>query len=131
MPFISTNTKNMIFATFIIIIPLLNGEAYIGIGISVILFVRLFVKKKKENSCETAGQISESNQNMSQLFSIQLANWLSGPLAQWLACSPCTQQHVGSNPTPATHSNVLMIGRVCRSSSTGEQISNLEWALYK
>ena len=33
-------------------------------------------KKKLENSCEAAGQISESNQNMSQLFCIQLANWV-------------------------------------------------------
>ena len=46
---------------------------------------------------------------------------LGGSVAQWLACSPCAQENVGSNPAPAASENVSMIGIMCQCSRAGEQ----------
>ena len=35
-----------------------------------------------------------------------------GSVAQWLACSPCAQEDVGSNPAPVASENVSVIGMV-------------------
>ena len=48
-------------------------------------------------------------------------------MPQWLACSPCAQEDVGSNPSPAASEKCL--NDVCPQAPVSR--INLNWMLYK
>ena len=54
-----------------------------------------------------------------------------GSMAQWLACMPCVQEDVGSNPAPDASEKCLIDWHSCVSPQVPVSRIDLKWALYK
>ena len=57
--------------------------------------------------------------------------FIGGSVAQWLACSPCAQEDVGSNPAPAASEKCLIDWHSCVNLQVPVSRIDLKWALYK